>query len=212
MSASLLSSLPKLHTSALTFGLWFFLLLKSVKFSLFCWLFKYVMRKEHVLFLALLFSKGSRLTDHVFCVSSPCNNRLRTLCLRLSKGTWRSAYDGLGFFFRLATNNHLVQSAKRYTVCLHVLQNAKRCMVYLHMLRGVASLWATQDLFCYSNRKRKWLKNWTVYFTFLCILSLLVNTIILFKTSKSRKSQCSGQLCALFLIKSFPLSFGISKS
>lgn len=70
MSASLLSILPKLHTSALMFGLWFFLLLKSFKFSLFCWPFKYVMRKEHVLFLALLFSKGSRLTDHVFCVSS----------------------------------------------------------------------------------------------------------------------------------------------
>ena len=86
MSASLLSILPKLHTSALMFGLWVFLLLKSFKFSLFCWLFKYVMRKEHVLFLALLFSKGSSVTDHVFCVSSPCNNRLRTLCLRLPEG------------------------------------------------------------------------------------------------------------------------------
>jgi hypothetical protein len=34
-----------------------FLLVKSSKFSLFWWLFKYIMRTEHVLFLALLCSE-----------------------------------------------------------------------------------------------------------------------------------------------------------
>lgn len=188
MPASLLSIISKLHTSALMFGLWLFLLLKSFKFSLFWWLFKYAMRKDHVLFLALLFSKGSSVTDHVSCISSLCNNGLRALCLRLPKGPWRSAYDDFGFFFRLATNNHLVQSAKRYTV-------------YLYMLRGVASLRATQNLFCYSNQKRKWFeKPNRIFRSFFCILSLLVNTIIFFETFKSREPQCSS-------IKTIPVLF-----
>jgi hypothetical protein len=99
MSVSLLSILSKLHTSALMFGLWLFLLAKSSKFSLFWWLFKYIMRKEHVLFWPC-FALNDRASQSM-CSASLFYITLTCVLSEFGslKGPSRSAYDSFGFFF-----------------------------------------------------------------------------------------------------------------